>query len=88
SGFLMALTFSIDDFVVSYFTSGTSVETLPITIAAMTRKKVSPEINALSAIIFVVVLGILIIKNIIDGKNAKREAKNNRAVSFLPKGEL
>lgn len=88
SGFLMALTFSIDDFVVSYFTSGTSVETLPITIAAMTRKKVSPEINALSAIIFVVVLGILIIKNIIDGKNAKKEAKNNRAVSFLPKGEL
>jgi len=39
SGFLLALTYSIDDFVVSYFTSGTNVETLPITIAAMTKKK-------------------------------------------------
>lgn len=78
SGFLMALTFSIDDFVVSYFTSGTQVETLPITIAAMTRKKVSPEINALSAIIFVVVLTVLIVKNVIDNNNAKRLIKSNR----------
>lgn len=68
SGFLLALTYSIDDFVVSYFTSGTKVETLPITIQAMTKKKVSPEINALSTIIFVVVLLILIIKNFIDNK--------------------
>lgn len=78
SGFLMALTFSIDDFVVSYFTSGTLVETLPITIAAMTRKKVSPEINALSAIIFVVVLTVLIIKNVIDNNNLKKLIKSNR----------
>lgn len=75
SGFLMALTFSIDDFVVSYFTSGTGVETLPITIASMTKKKVSPEINALSAIIFVVVLGILIIKNILDNRRLRAQAR-------------
>ena len=75
SGFLMAITFSIDDFVVSYFTSGTQVETLPITIAAMTRKKVSPEINALSAIIFVVVLVVLIVKNIIENNNARKLIK-------------
>lgn len=82
SGFLMALTFSIDDFVVSYFTSGTQVETLPITISAMTRKKVSPEINALSAIIFVVVLAVLIGKNIIDNNNLKKQIKSNRNPSF------
>lgn len=75
SGFLMAVTFSIDDFVVSYFTSGTGVETLPITIAAMTKKKVSPEINALSAIIFVVVLGVLIIKNILDNRRLRARAR-------------
>lgn len=68
SGFLLAITYSIDDFVISYFNSGTSVETLPITIASMTRRKVSPEINALSALIFVIVAVILIIKNIYDNK--------------------
>lgn len=71
SGFLLALTYSIDDFVVSYFVSGTNIETLPITIAAMTKRKVSPEINALSAIIFVVVLIVLLIKNFFDNKKIR-----------------
>lgn len=79
SGFLIALTYSIDDFVVSYFTSGTQVETLPITIAAMTRKKVSPEINALSAIIFVVVLTVLIVKNVIENHQLRKNMKRARA---------
>lgn len=75
SGFLMALTYSIDDFIISYFTSGTKVETLPITIAAMTKKKISPEINALSAVIFIVAVIVLIIKNAVENKNARRAAK-------------
>lgn len=75
SGFLMAFTFSLDDFVVSYFTSGSTAQTLPITIYAMTRRKVSPEINALSTIIFVVVLVVLIAKNIIENRAAKKEVK-------------
>ncbi len=72
SGFLMAFTFSLDDFIVSYFTSGSTAQTLPITIYAMTRRKVSPEINALSTIIFVVVLVILIVKNLIDRRAEKK----------------
>ena len=75
SGFLMAFTFSLDDFVVSYFTSGSTAQTLPITIYAMTRRKVSPEINALSTIIFVIVLVVLIAKNIIENRAAKKEVK-------------
>ncbi len=79
TGFLMAFTYSIDDFVISYFTSGPSSQTLPITIFSMTRKKVSPEINALSAIIFLIVLAILIIMNIKDSniyrKRMKKEAE-------------
>ncbi len=71
SGFLLAITYSIDDFVISYFNSGTSVETLPITIASMTRRKVSPEINALSALIFVVVAIILIVKNMYDNQKLR-----------------
>ena len=74
SGFLMAFTFSLDDFIVSYFTSGSTAQTLPITIYAMTRRKVSPEINALSTIIFVVVLVILVAKNMIERRTEKRGA--------------
>ncbi len=73
SGFLMAITYSIDDFIVSYFNSGTTVETLPITIYSMTRKKVSPEINALSTIIFIVILAILIIRNILSNYKLRKE---------------
>lgn len=83
SGFLMSITYSIDDFVVSYFTSGTQVETLPVTIAAMTRKKVSPEINALSAVIFIVVLAVLIIKNILENRRFRQEQR--LAAAPLPK---
>lgn len=75
SGFLMSLTYSIDDFVISYFTHGASSQTLSITIFSMTRRKVSPEVNALSAIIFVVVLTILLIVNIIDIKKHEKEAR-------------
>lgn len=73
SGFLMAFTFSLDDFVVSYFTSGSTAQTLPITIYAMTRRKISPEINALSTIIFVVVLVVLIMKNVLERRNLRKE---------------
>ncbi len=63
TGFLMALTYSIDDFVISFFTAG-DIQTLSITIYSMVKKRVSPEINALSTIIFVVVLVILLVVNI------------------------
>ena len=81
SGFLMSLTYSIYDFVISYFTHGSTSQTLPITIYSMTRRKVSPEVNALSAIIFVVVLAILLIMNLTDIKRSstKKRAKGVRA---------
>ena len=68
--------FSLDDFVISYFTSGATSQTLPITIYSMTRRKVSPEINALSTIIFVIVVIVLVVKNVIERRNAvKRGVK-------------
>lgn len=73
SGFLMAFTYSLDDFVISYFTSGSSSQTLPVTIYSMTRRKVSPEINALSTIIFGVVVIILIVKNFIEIRQMKKK---------------
>ena len=72
SGFLMSFTYSLDDFVVSYFTTGSTSQTLPITIYSMTRRKVSPEINALSTLIFIAVIIVLIVKNAIENRAAKK----------------
>ena len=77
SGFLMSFTFSLDDFIVTLFVSGPKFSTLPLAIYSMTRRKVSPSINALSTIIFVIVLTILIIYNVVD---AKQQKKNERKV--------
>lgn len=75
TGMIMAFTLSIDDFVISYFTSGTT-QTLPIYIYSMTRKRVSPEINALSTVLFVVVMALLIVVN-------TRTAKVNRQIKEM-----
>ena len=71
SGFLMAFTYSLDDFIISYFNSGPQAQTLPIAIYSMTRRKVSPEVNALSTIIFVVVLFVLLLVNLNDARREK-----------------
>lgn len=63
SGLLIAFTMSIDDFVISFFTAGNGVSNLSIEIYSMTRRGIRPEINALSTIMFVVVLVLLILSN-------------------------
>ncbi len=78
SGFLISFTFSLDDFIISYFTCGSSMQTLPVTIYSMTRRKVSPEINALSTIIFLTVVVILVIKNVIEIKSNANEKGERR----------
>ena len=72
SGFLMAFTYSLDDFVISYFVSSASSQTLPVTIFSMVRKRVSPEVNALTAIIFVVVLVLLLFSNYYSARKEKQ----------------
>ena len=62
----------MDDFIISYFNAGPTAQTLPITIYSMTRRKVSPEINALSTIIFAVVILVLVIYNIVDSSKGKK----------------
>lgn len=71
SGMLMSFTYSLDDFVITYFTRGPKFQTLPIEIYTMLKRRVSPTINALSTLLFVVTITILIIVNI-------RESKLNR----------
>lgn len=63
SGLLIAFTMSIDDFVISFFTTGNGVSNLSIEIYSMARRGIKPEINALSTIMFVVVLILLVLSN-------------------------
>ncbi|MDW7667821.1 MAG: ABC transporter permease [Bacillota bacterium] len=63
TGFLIAFTLSIDDFVISFFTTGSGVTNLSIEIYSMARRGISPTINALSSLMLVVVLGLLLIIN-------------------------
>lgn len=71
SGMMMAFTLSIDDFVISYFTQGPSFETLAIHIFSMTKKRVTPEMYALSTVIFATVLFLLVLYNIAQRRDLK-----------------
>ena len=80
TGAIMAFTLSLDDFVISYFTSGNGFQTLPIRIYAMTKKTVTPKMYALATIIFFVTLSLLLISNLVDDEDQKalKEAKKKR----------
>ena len=75
SGFLISFTYSLDDFVITYFTSGSRFQTLPIQIYTMTHQRISPKVNALSALLFVAVMTFLIISNVISSKKDKEAAR-------------
>ena len=72
TGFLLAFTLSLDDFVISYFTAGNGVSNLSITIYTMTRRGIKPEINAISTILF---MAILILLLVITQRREKTEIK-------------
>ena len=78
SGMLMAFTMSLDDFVISYFTSGSEFVTLPIRIYSMTKKRVTPDMYALSTIIFAVILLLLILTNLIQAEDAEKKPKKKK----------
>lgn len=64
TGMLISTTLSIDDFMISFFTTGQGVQNLSILIYTMTKRGIKPEINALSALMFLVVLILLFITNL------------------------
>ena len=78
SGALTAFTMSIDDFIISYFTAGSSSSTLAMTIYGMTKKRVTPQINALSTLLFVTVLILLAIVNIREANMEKKTAARRK----------
>ena len=94
TGMLMSFTLSFDDFVISYFTSGTDFQTLPILVYSMTKKSVKPTIYALSTIVFVLILVLLLITNrekssaeALEAKRAKLEKKRKQAIKKANKSK-
>ena len=84
SGALTAFTMSIDDFIISYFTAGTSSSTLAMTIYGMTKKRVSPEINAVSTLLFVTVIILLAIINLRENHQQSHSRRHAEAVAPAP----
>ena len=75
SGALIAFTMSVDDFVISYFTAGSATQTLAMTIYGMTKRRITPEINAVSTLMFAAVLILLVVNNIREARQAKLAEK-------------
>ena len=72
SGLMMAFTLSIDDFVISYYTTGADFTTLPLKIYSMTKKTVKPDMYALSSVIFVTILLLMIAINLVQARSDKK----------------
>lgn len=72
SGMLISFTYSLDDFVITYFTRGSKFQTLPIQIYTMTHQRLNPKAYALSTILFITILTILIVINIRGDKAEKK----------------
>ena len=83
TGFVMAFTLSLDDFVISHFTSGSDFQTLPILIYSMTKKRVRLDIYSLSTIIFLAVLLVLVLNNI--AQNNDDNKKKRRKGTLIPR---
>ena len=82
AGALMAFTMSLDDFVISYFVTGSSFITLPVEIYNYTKKPIPPKIYALFTLMFLVILVLMVAMNLLQlrgSKNARHERAHGRA---------
>lgn len=70
SGAMLALTLSLDDYVITYFTAGPGSTTLPLRVFSMVRFMVTPEVNALSTIWIGIVFVILLVSQLAQRRNA------------------
>lgn len=73
TGLIMSFTLSLDDFIISYFTNGPDFQTLPIYVFAMTKKRVTPDMYAISTLVFGVILILLVLLNIAQSKSYKKD---------------
>ncbi len=75
SGALMAFTMSLDDFVISYFVTGSSFITLPVEIYNYTKKPIQPKIYALFTLMFIVILVLMVLMNLLQARSDKNKGR-------------
>ena len=87
SGFLLAFTMSLDDFIITHFTKGPGVDTLSTKIYSEVRKGINPSMYALSTLMFLVVMILLLLINMKPDEKAAgaKNAKFSKAASQHPK---
>lgn len=78
SGLILAFTLSLDDFIISFFTTGNGVSNISILVYSMARRGINPKINALSTIMFVVVMSLMFLVNFM----ASRSKKPKKSLDF------
>ena len=82
SGAIMAFTMSLDDFVISYFVTGSEFVTLPVKIYSLTRKQIHPKIYAMFTLLFLLIFVLMITMNLLQLRSDKRkERRQAKAVS-------
>ena len=81
AGALMSFTMSLDDFVISYFVTGSNFITLPVEIYNYTKKPVHPKLYALFTLMFIVILALMIVMNLVQGRDKKPLRKRKGVVS-------
>ena len=78
SGLILSFTLSLDDFIISYFVSGPTFQTLPIVIFSMTKKRVKPDMYALSTLIFLSILILLILMNLLSMRSEEKTKQKRK----------
>ena len=76
SGMLMAFTMSLDDFVISYFVTGSSFVTLPVEIYSYTKKPMQPKIYALLTLMFIVILILMVLMNLLQARDKSKRQRS------------
>ena len=75
SGALMAFTMSLDDFVISYFVTGSGFVTLPVEIYSYTKKPIQPKVYAMFTLIFIAILLLMVIMNLMQARDKTKRKK-------------
>ena len=74
AGGLLAFTLSLDDFVITFFTSGPDTVTFPVKVYSMVRFSVTPEVNAASTILIAITLALTTVALVVQGRSERRSA--------------
>ena len=75
SGGIMAFTMSLDDFVISYFVTGSDFVTLPVEIYSLTKKPIQPKIYAMFTLLFLLIFVLMVVMNVMQVKGEENQRK-------------